>query len=222
MRKINLKLFFLFACICNIYINCNFAIATRMNNHLFDEAKKRFPYSLIGDDYNILDADDLAIVTCRTIKPLQYSPSKHTSNDYNISIYWKCFSTANVLVDCDGGGSYDKSEHDFLTVMGIIIKSDHEINEYITRRAISVKACKNWKRAWERLSKNQTHACFSGQILNSNTIVENNKPIKRFSWIFESFKTNLGCDSYFDQGCDLKHQIKTGCKVSSFLKSLGL
>lgn len=172
-------------------------------------AKKRFPYSLIGNDHEILSPDDLAIPTCHAI------PSPYTEGhgkDGNSAIYWRCFSAADVVVDCKGGG-YDPDEKEILTVMGIIIKEGTEINEYMTRRAIPLRGCKSWQKDWKKLSRHQDHVCFSGSPLNKEVISENGRETQRRSWIFESFKTHLGCSSYFEGGCSLPYQLRHGCKV---------
>jgi len=187
-----------------------FALAMDKPDHLSD-AKKKFPHSLIGDDFGILDAEDLAIPTCHVLpEPYSDTPGKNV----NAFAYWKCFPTSNIKVDCSGGG-YDQDEHSVLTVMGIVIKNEQETHEYITRRAIPLKGCKNWQQDWKRLSKNQSHVCFSGSSMSKETEMQDGKPIQKYYWIFESYKTHLGCSSYFEGGgCSLPYQMKHGCKVT--------
>ncbi|MGZ3699041.1 MAG: hypothetical protein ACXWP5_13010 [Bdellovibrionota bacterium] len=33
-------------------------------------------------------------------------------------------------------------------------------------------------------------------------------------WIFDKFKSNLGCDPYFAGGCSLKYQLERGCQIT--------
>ncbi len=183
-------------------------IAQGGSDHLLG-AKKKFPYSLIGDDFGILTVDDLAIPTCHVL------PEPYTEvhgKDGNSFAYWKCFPATNVQVDCSGG-SYDQGEREILTVMGIIIRDRSEINEYMTRRAVPLSSCKSWQQDWKRLSQNQTHVCFSGSPLGKESVVEGGRPVLSYGWVFERFKTKLGCSSYFVGGCSLLYQIKHGCKV---------
>jgi len=85
----------------------NLIIADENKDHLTD-VKKKFPYSLIGDDYGILNEDDLAIPTCHVL-PRPYL-NTHVE-DLNSFEYWKCFPTTGVQVDCSGG-IYDQDERD--------------------------------------------------------------------------------------------------------------
>lgn len=196
-----------------LVVGCVVTIADSGPDHL-SEAKKKFPYSLIGDDFGILTADDLAIPTCRVF-PEPYHEVH--GKDGNSFAYWKCFPTTNVQVDCSGG-SYDHGEHEILTVMGIIIKDSSEINEYMTRRAVPLSSCKSWQQDWKRLSQNQSHVCFSGSPLSKESVLEGGRSVLSYGWIFESFKTKRGCSSYFVGGCSLSYQIKHGCKVRGAIR----
>jgi hypothetical protein len=62
---------------------------------------------------------------------------------------------------------------------------------------------------WKNLTAGQSHVCISGALTTSN------QPPARewWSWIFEAYKTKMGCDSYFDSGCSLQAKIKQGCDL---------
>ncbi|MEK6704890.1 MAG: hypothetical protein AABZ06_03805 [Bdellovibrionota bacterium] len=170
------------------------------------EAKKQFPYSLIGDDFGILSREDLAINTC-DVFPQPFSL------DSNYVPYWQCFSAKGVHIDCSGGG-YDADEHTHLTIMAVVANKDAESHEYLSRRAVSLKTCKSYQKDWVRLSKNQDYVCISGSLIRRKPAVNGDVSGWAYSWIFESFKTRLGCSSYFEGGCSLTYQINHNhCKV---------
>ena len=79
-------LFFIFLLIPN-YI---FADSTHLQ-----KLNSKYPYALIGNDYELLSEEDLALNGCEALP----SPFSLTSTSYP---YWQCFETKNTKLFCDG------------------------------------------------------------------------------------------------------------------------
>jgi hypothetical protein len=166
--------------------------------------KLKYPFGLIGDDFGILTEADLAINAC-IAPPLPFSQN---STAYP---YWKCYSSKDSYFECDA--SYSELNKETTAILAIGFHEAHQASEYLSPRGVPIEDCISFKKDWQRISKNQKHVCMSGALIRSVT-AQNGK--KNEFWIFESFKTAKGCVSYFKGGCNLKFQIKTGCKrVSS-------
>src|SRR5579862_3573904 len=93
-----MKRFITFFIMLIIFVN-NIAYAVS------DSAKKKYPYSLLTDDYNILSENDLAAFTWG-LEPKQFTSTEGTSGPYN---YWQCFPREFVMVTLsDTGQSSDE------------------------------------------------------------------------------------------------------------------
>ena len=167
-----------------------------------DLFSRKYPYTLIGDDFGILNENDLALSAC-VAKP---SPFDFESIDHP---YWQCFSTKNAHVECEDG-EYDSDEKSMMVVMAIVLYKNGMTHEYLSRRGIRLDICKEYLIEWEHLTFGQNHVCVSGALANSNQGVKKDER----SWIFESYKTTKDCVSYFDSGCDLQMKIKQGCDLA--------
>ena len=183
-----------------LFIIINFNIFAQ-SEHI-QTLQSKFPYSLLGDDFEILNEKDMAINTCEA------SPAPF-SEKFSESPYWQCFETKNAKLFCDGHG-YDEDEKDFLTVLVIAGKREGRYHEYITRRAIYYSVCQDFLKDWQRFTKNEKHVCVSGPF-TSNEIKKNGQAYSL--WIFDKFKTKKGCMPYFVGGCSLKYRLKNGCKL---------
>jgi len=65
--------------------------------------RKKFPYSLLTDDFGILDEDDLASNSCAAI-PTPFSKR-------NLAFpYWQCFEVNDTEVSCIDIGPYENSK----------------------------------------------------------------------------------------------------------------
>jgi hypothetical protein len=155
----------------------------------------------LSEGFGIVSTEDIAINDCQAT-PVPYSES---SNSYQ---YWQCFEVKQSRLYCDGKG-YDEDEKEWLTVMVISGVRDSILNEYITRRAIPLKDCQSFQQDWKRLTANEKHVCVSGSFNKR----QNTKRKWVSNWTFDRFKTRKGCESYFEGGCSLKHQLDQGCKL---------
>ena len=161
-----------------------------------------FQDSLIGEDFGILNQDDLAIPTC-WVRSKPFNESQEDS--VNSFPYWKCFPLSHVNFDC---GENQKRQQ---VIMGFVAQDQGQVHEYLSRSVIPLSSCLKWKQNWKTVTHNQSHVCISGSFIRKK--VESDKGA-HYSWIFESFKTRLGCSSYFEGGCSLKYQVQHGCKLN--------
>jgi len=182
--------------------------ATSSNDRYLKHHKSltsKHPFDLIGDDYDILNEEDLIINECAT------EPEPFSSKAIYFS-YWQCFEAKNVSILCDHGGIQDPKEgiQAFIVLEVSQKKSNHE---YIARRPWALKSCKNFVKGFRRLTKDTKHVCISGSLINNQEIDKNGRT--NTSWVFDKYKTKNGCDSYFEGECSLKYQIKNGCETAT-------
>ena len=177
------------------------ASKTKHSDHL-KSARHAYPYSLIGDDFGILTEEDLAANAC-TATPQPFSL------DSTSFPYWKCFKTKDVSFLCDSSGIPDPNDG----VQGLIVlkvTSEKGNHEYLARRPWDIESCRSFGRRVAALTRNTSHVCLSGAFHRVET---DDKGSPRSYWDFDKIKTVRGCDSYFVGDCDLKYQLKHGCKV---------
>ncbi len=153
--------------------------------------KKKFPYALLTPDYGILSEVDLKKNEENAL-PVPFSES---SRAY---LYWQCFPTLQFKFLCDETGDFD---HD-LSLARTIIRIAHgdKYDEYETRRAFSIRLCKNRVEKWKKMSHGETYACIAGKYVGRE-VGTKNKAASGNGWIYDRFKTKKGCDSYFEDDC---------------------
>lgn len=181
-----------------VTVLCGPALA---KTHL-DRLRARYPYGLLGDDFDILNEDDLAINTCGVL----VVPFSEKSMAYP---YWQCFRIEDTFVSCEVM-EYDVDDGSVLALLSFSASRQGEKHEYLTRRAICLSDCESFERNWKRITKNEEHVCLSGPY---GGVTEELNGIRNVSWAFDKFKTKKGCTSYFANHCNLSAQIKNGCKV---------
>lgn len=165
--------------------------------------KEKYPHSILGDDHGLLIEDDILTTSCVA------GPEPFSQTEFTTHPYWQCFSLRGSAFECKEDDEEPDPENRF-TILAIVLKEKGAIHEYLSRRAISVEFCKAYASEWVRLTSGQEHICISGQFINpSKDTIER----KDHSWIFESYKTAKGCDSYFEGGCSLEYKIKHGCDI---------
>lgn len=176
-------------------------LANKPTHHLLS-AKLKFPYSLIGDDFGILNEQDLAANTCTAI------PEPFSLKSIAFP-YWQCYATKDVSFECDSGGIPDPHEG----MQGLIViqvNSQNSGNDYVARRPWDISSCKEFRKRFLLLTKSTSQICISGSFMETTS---KGKDEQVTSWVFDKYKTTKGCDSYFVGDCDLKYKIKHGCKV---------
>jgi hypothetical protein len=187
------------------------AMANDPADHL-QQAKVKYPNSLIGDDHGVLSEQDLAISTCDGT-PAPFDPSTPLGG-----LYWKCFETKKVSALCDSNGKADEHEG----VMGFIVltaEDGDDLHDYIARRALPIQVCHEFTRDVRKRLRGTHYACIMGSDPSMST-----RPPERakIDWIFEAVRTKRGCESYFQQ-CDLDDLVKNGqCKPHPLLGPIRL
>src|SRR3989338_7618395 len=77
--------------------------------------KAAYPFGLMGDDYGILNEEDLATNTCNA----QAVPfALDADNNYP---YWRCYSTTDAALRCDGL-DYDEDEKSMMVILALEIR----------------------------------------------------------------------------------------------------
>ncbi|MBI4925815.1 MAG: hypothetical protein HY843_07825 [Bdellovibrio sp.] len=185
---------------------CSLACSTPKSIHL-KKLTALYPYGLIGDDYDILNEDDLASNTCAAEE--QPFPSEVASYPY-----WQCFPVKNVDIVCEVTG-YDKSQKTKLAILDLEVKGKAKNHHYLSRRAIVLETCNEFQNDLKRLTEKETYVCASGGFGGYDT---DDFGKKEANWVFDKFKTKKGCSSYFVGGCDLQYQLKNGCKIPKLSK----
>jgi hypothetical protein len=169
-------------------------------SHLAD-AKKRYPYNLLGEDFGVLNEQDLASNTCDAI------PEPFGKKTFSATPYWQCFEAKEVSFLCDTDVSDDPHEGArSLIVMKIAGKKGN--HEYLGRHPFDIKSCQRYRRRFKALSRRVAHICVSGAFHQKTT---DDMGAQISYWDFDKYKTRRGCDSYFEGGCDLWYQKKHGC-----------
>ncbi len=165
--------------------------------------KVAYPFGLIGDDYGILSEEDLAINTC-VAQAVPFALDGDT-----IYSYWRCYSTSDAALRCDDP-DYDEDEKSMMVILALEIRSKKDgSHDYLTRRAIRLESCKYFQNEFNKLTKEESHICVSGEFWEKHSKdIVNGEMI----WSFDKFKTKKGCVSYFAGQCDLKIQLKQGCR----------
>lgn len=166
---------------------------------------ERYPNRLIGPDFGIVTADDLAYdATQRTAVP--YDPNKEW-----LTTYWQCLPVVDALIeyrawlndDPLGRRSHDKR------VCEVEIQFVHagQWQIYSGRRAYPLEYCHEFIHAWERLTENEKVVCLNGDWGNYEQDVQHGK---YKGWTWNKFKTHKGCYSYFGD-CNVKGCAQGKC-----------
>lgn len=169
-----------------------------------ERLKEAYPFGLIGDDYEILNKDDLAINTCYAYEAKPFSLNGDT--DYP---YWKCYSTHDVSLRCDDP-DYDEDEKALMVILALEVRSKNDGNhDYLPPRAIRLDLCQHFQNEFNKVTEKESHICISGDYWEK---YEDDDGSSVMTWSFDKFKTKKGCVSYFAGQCDLKVQLERGCK----------
>ncbi|MES2615648.1 MAG: hypothetical protein V4591_09555 [Bdellovibrionota bacterium] len=172
--------------------------------------KSDYPYGLLGNDFGILNAEDLAVNTCR-VKPMPFNGEKF--KDY---LYWQCFETKKTKLICSGY-SYFIDFGTFVTLIVMTAKKQDTYYEYLSRKVVSMQSCREYKKDFKNLTKNEKYVCISGMY---NEQDKNSAGRMVSYWIFDKFKTKKGCKPYFYGDCSLNYQIKKGCDPNKYTKQM--
>jgi len=171
------------------FINLSFGLSSTI--------KSKYPFVLFGDDYGILNAQDMSDEYGLTTKKLDYNSST------NSGMHWKCYKTSGFSLKY-WNQKFDKKldEDHFGGLIINVLDNNGIINTYDMRRAITIDRRDKFIKIWQRLIKNQAHVCIHGHFVSNEIELFNGKKQRVYGWVFNKLKTNKGCSGYF--GCNLK------------------
>lgn len=153
-------------------------------------AKKKFPFSLITDDYGILNEEDLGHYT-------NIFPPKPFSDKDIGGFYWQCFPHKLVYMTLEdmGYSSEDWGWTDTASDIKIsVYVKPNVIHEYYMRRAYPLATYqKNFTR-WHKLMVKQKYVCLAGLFGSKKIEVREGVPREVYGWTFEKIKTKSGED----------------------------
>lgn len=156
--------------------------------------KKKYPYSVLTNDYGILNEKDLDTYKMG-VKPPPFLPKE----GYGY-LYWQCFPRDRVSISLKDMGytSEDIGGEENYSVLKIMISDDSSgYHEYSMRRVWPTSTYEHRFKLWLKLMKNEKYVCLLGDFVNRETI----KGAVSQHWIFEKIKTKKDCDSYFAGDC---------------------
>lgn len=163
-------------------------------NSLNSELKEKYPYTLLTDDYGILNEKDLSH------HPGFFPPTKFPEGKL-FSLYWQCFPRTKVSISLRdiGYSSYNIDDNDSeLTIEAYTSLGTHL---YGMRRNIAVRGNIKAFNEYQQIMRGQKYICFQGTYYFYKDSITNGKKHRTFFWTFEKMKTNKGCESYFQGQC---------------------
>jgi hypothetical protein len=166
------------------------------SNAVSISAKKKYPYSLLTDDYDILSENDLGSFTWG-IEQKPFS-TKKPSKAYT---YWQCFPRELVMVSLSDNGqsASELGWKENVAYLEISVLMDEGIQHVYHMRSIwSIKDFQKRFNKWLKLMEREKYICLEGEFTNQEKEMKNGKTWTTYGWTFEKLKTKKGCDSYFD------------------------
>lgn len=145
---------------------------------------------LLTDHYGILSNCDLEMyATNRNIEP--FDPKK-----FNGLEYWQCFDSKNISVDYHAWINDDLTGEQYCDMHIFVMLNNEKVHEYGLRRAQPLAYCKEKKRLWNKIMKNQPYTCIGGIYVGEDKPVLGST-IRVKGWVYDSIKTKKGYDTYF-------------------------
>lgn len=154
-------------------------------------AKKRYPYSLITHDYNILNEEDLRHYT-------KISTPKPFDENQMGGFYWQCFPRESISMTLEdmGYSSEDWGWTDTASDLNIkVYIKPNIIHHYYMRRADSLAVYQAGFTRWHKLMAGEKYVCFLGEFDGKENKVEGKMLRKVYNWTFEKIKTKKGSAS---------------------------
>lgn len=169
-------------------------------NALNAALQKKYPYSVLTDDYGILNQVDLNSVLDGVYPPTSF-PQK-----YSAYIYWQCFPREHVKIAIEdiGYSSMNHDENDAEITITAFSK-DHTAHKYGMRRDWPVFSQEDRFNQYEKIMQAEKFVCIAGSFNESEEKTVNGRSYKTNYWVFEKMKTKKGCEAYFENGC---HYVK--------------
>ncbi|MBP9722128.1 MAG: hypothetical protein KBD64_03100 [Gammaproteobacteria bacterium] len=170
-----------------LMVNISFAINS--------DIMKKYPFVLVGDDYGILNEQDMADDSYGlTVGYLNYNSS------VNSGMHWKCYKTSGFSLRKLNFGFNNEWNEDVGDLELNMVDNNGIVNSYGMRRALGLSVIMSYVKIWEKLIKNQKYVCIHGHFIHKKTTQLNSKEPLIYDWIFNKLKTKKGCSGYF--GCN--------------------
>lgn len=164
------------------------------------EAKQKYPFPLLTEDYGILNEHDLALYSyIRNINPEPFT-GKHSGLNY-----WQCFPRENISITLEDMG-YSSEDFDWkdtvadLEIRGMV--KPGVFHEYGMRRAWPVEDFQKQFNSWRRLMKGEKYVCLAGHFVDYSEPSDYGVKRKVYGWILDRLKTKKGCVAYLNSNCD--------------------
>jgi hypothetical protein len=191
----------------NFFISFMPAISVNAKSTHLEQLKSRYPYGLIGDDYGLLNEEDLSVNTCRGY-------ATPFSGDQNMAYsYWQCFPIKNAKMECSSLG-YDPVDKEETAYMIVEAQNKDGWHSYLARDAMEIHDCKELMHAWKQKTHGEKYVCVSGSYGGSTGI---RNGIKETHWVFDKFKTRKGCEAYKNE-CNLSKHPEKSCLLPKHWK----
>ena len=160
--------------------------------------KQKYPYSVLTNDYEILNEVDLDSYK-DGVKPPPSLPKEGFGY-----IYWQCFPRDHVSINLEdmGYSSEDIGRDENYGDLKITVFSKSGVfHEYVTRKMWPISSYEEKFNLWIKLMKGEKYVCLAGSFIYREDRVVRGQEQQIYSWVFEKIKTKKGCDSYFEGGC---------------------
>jgi hypothetical protein len=182
------------------------------------EAKKKYPYPLLTDDYSILTGNDLAAYTWG-MKPRPFT-EKEDSGGYN---YWQCFprDAVSITLKDKGYSTEDIGWKDTLSDLKIEVWTESGVvHHYEMRAPRPFRTYDKEFHTWHKLMKGEKYVCLAGSFVEVTPKTVNGKTIKVYGWIYDKIKTKKGCSAYWDDcGRTYEQYLKHEARLNKWKKT---
>lgn len=152
--------------------------------------KKKYPHSILTNDYGILNEMDL-----KDEKSAPFSPGESTGY-----VYWQCFPRDYLRIQLEDLGytSEDIGGKENYSGLKITASNNSGIShEYVMRRRWPLSTYEKRFNLWIKLMKGEKYVCIAGRFFTCKDKVMSGRNWQVCEWVFEKIKTKKGCDSYF-------------------------
>jgi len=188
---VNLRLFF-------IIISISFPLIV---NALSADLKKKYPYTVLTNDYGTLNETDLNgdfdVVF----------PAKKFPDGRLFSLYWQCFPRKDIRISLRDIGYTSNSLDENDSELTVEAYTESATHQYGMRRDWPVSGNeKNFNR-YQRIMRGQKYICLEGTYFFYKDTVTDGKKRRIYYWTFEKMKTKKGCESYFVGRCHVTNKL---------------
>jgi len=174
--------------------------ASALSNNL----KHKYPYTVLTDDYGLLNEIDLD----SELDGVKHPPVFSYEN--RAFIYWQCFPRDSVTVSLEdlGYSPEDDDESDIKyngeNKADLIITAHGKggvVHKYTVWGRLPIMQTEDRFNQYLKLMHNEKHVCLAGAYMEKEVGVMQGRKQQVHYWVFEKVKTNKGCEAYHQNGC---------------------